>query len=180
MAYHHFFFSKGCAWDVCQQPHLPSLWLGSHSDYSPTAPAAPPLGPLILSSSVTRCELVQVYHHHPCTRVLLDPVYHIIYPGDYPVLALSWGLELGWLPFHAGWAIEPHIVTLTARAVGQSVVMHFHPVHWPASGVGRHNCGCCADGPLNLSHDERWVVPCQGVPQTAGHRTVRVLFWTLA
>jgi hypothetical protein len=32
--YHHFFFSKGCACNVCDWPCLPSLWLGSHNDCS--------------------------------------------------------------------------------------------------------------------------------------------------
>jgi hypothetical protein len=36
-------FSEGCACDICDRPHLPSPWLGSCSDYSPTAPAAPSL-----------------------------------------------------------------------------------------------------------------------------------------
>jgi hypothetical protein len=70
--YCHFFFSKGCACDVCDWSRLPSLWLSSHSDYSPTVPAAPSLRPLVLSGSLLRWELVQVYHHHPRSRVLLD------------------------------------------------------------------------------------------------------------
>jgi hypothetical protein len=63
-AYRHFFFSKGCACDVCNQPSLPSLWLISHGDYSPTAPS---LRPVLPSGSLTMCELVQVYHHHLCS-----------------------------------------------------------------------------------------------------------------
>jgi hypothetical protein len=41
--------------------------------------------------------------------------------------------------------------------------------HWPALGVGRHNCGCHVDGPLNL--------PRTGldVSHTVGHRAVRIL-----
>jgi hypothetical protein len=46
-AYRYFFFSDGCASDVCDRPRLSSLWLGCHYDYSPTAPAAPSLRPLV-------------------------------------------------------------------------------------------------------------------------------------
>jgi hypothetical protein len=35
-----------------------------HGVYSPTAPAAPSLRPLVLSGSLVRCQLVQIYHHH--------------------------------------------------------------------------------------------------------------------
>jgi hypothetical protein len=62
--YCHFFFSEGCAHDVCDRSHLLSLWLISHSDYSPTAPAAPSLRGLITSGSLIRCKPVQVYYHH--------------------------------------------------------------------------------------------------------------------
>jgi hypothetical protein len=41
------------------------LWLGFHGDYCPTAPAAPFLKPLVTSSSLIRCQLVQVDPHHP-------------------------------------------------------------------------------------------------------------------
>jgi hypothetical protein len=90
-----------------------------HYDYSPTAPAAPFLRPLVPSGSMIRCEQVQVYHRHPQSRVLLDPVYHIIYPSDYLVWAFAWGLELGRFHLHAGWVIEPHFVALmVTHAVG--------------------------------------------------------------
>jgi hypothetical protein len=50
------------------------LWLISPSfplarfsgDYSPTTPAAPFLRPLVPSTSLIRCQSVQVYYHHPC------------------------------------------------------------------------------------------------------------------
>jgi hypothetical protein len=51
-AYRHFFFSEDCAYDVCDWSLLPSLGLGAHGDYSPTAPAVPSLRPLIPSSSL--------------------------------------------------------------------------------------------------------------------------------
>jgi hypothetical protein len=70
-AYRHFFFPEGCACDVCDWPRIPSSWLGSHDDYSPTAPTAPSLRPLISSSSLIRCKLFQAYHHQPRSRVVL-------------------------------------------------------------------------------------------------------------
>jgi hypothetical protein len=53
--YHHFFPSEFCVCDVCGRSHLPSPWLISHGDYSPVAPSAPSLRPLIPSSSLMRC-----------------------------------------------------------------------------------------------------------------------------
>jgi hypothetical protein len=63
-AYRHFFFSKGCACDVCDWSQLPSPWLISHGDYSPTAPTAPSLRLLVPSGSLIGCQSLQVYHHH--------------------------------------------------------------------------------------------------------------------
>jgi hypothetical protein len=65
-AYRHFFFSEGYACDICVRPRPPSMWLGSHGDYSPSAPS---LRPVIPSSSLIRCDPVQVYHHQPWSRV---------------------------------------------------------------------------------------------------------------
>jgi hypothetical protein len=62
--YHHLYFSKGCACDVCDRPCLPSPLLSSHGDYSSTAPAVPSLRPLIPSGSLISCKPVQLYHHH--------------------------------------------------------------------------------------------------------------------
>jgi hypothetical protein len=64
-SYCHFFFSEGCACDACDRPGLPSLWLGFHGDYSPTAPTANFLRPLVPSDSLIRCQSVQVYHQYP-------------------------------------------------------------------------------------------------------------------
>jgi hypothetical protein len=47
--YHNFLFFEGCACDVCDRPLLPSPWLGSLCDYSPTAPSAPSLRTVVLS-----------------------------------------------------------------------------------------------------------------------------------
>jgi hypothetical protein len=63
--YCHFFFSEACACDICDRSRLPSRWLSSHGDYSPTAPAALSLRPFVPSGSLIRCQSVQVYHHHP-------------------------------------------------------------------------------------------------------------------
>jgi hypothetical protein len=64
--YCHFFFSKDCACDICNRSHLSAPpWLGSHGVYSPTAPIAPSLRALVPSSSLIRCQSVQVCHHHP-------------------------------------------------------------------------------------------------------------------
>jgi hypothetical protein len=56
--YHHFFFSEGCD---CDQSHVPSPWLGSPSDYFPTAPSLRSF----VRSDFIRCKLVHVYQHHP-------------------------------------------------------------------------------------------------------------------
>jgi hypothetical protein len=128
-AYLHFFFSEGCACDVCNRPRITSQWHGSHCDYSPSAPAAPSLRQLVPSGSLIRCDPVQMYHHQSRCTVPLHPVCHIIYPGDYLVWALTWDLEIGRFTLRAGWMIEPHFAPLMgACAVGQSVVTSFHPV----------------------------------------------------
>jgi hypothetical protein len=120
-AYHPFFFSEGHACDACDQCHLSPLWLSSPGDYTLTAPPVSSLR-LIPSGSMIRCELVQVYHHQPWSRVPPDPVYYIIYPSYYLVQALPLILELGWLPLCMDWATEPHsVVLVVACAVGQSV-----------------------------------------------------------
>jgi hypothetical protein len=67
--YHHF-FSKSCACDVFDQSHLSSLWLGSHGDYSPTAPAAPSSRLPVSSGFLIRGQSVQVYHHHPSFHIM--------------------------------------------------------------------------------------------------------------
>jgi hypothetical protein len=82
-------------------------------------PFAPSLGALVSSDTLIRCELVQVYHHHPRPRILLDSVYHIVYAGDYPVWAFPQGLQFWQFSFRAGWTIEPHSVALlVAGGVG--------------------------------------------------------------
>jgi hypothetical protein len=65
----HFLFFENCACDLRYQSRLPSPWIGSHDDYSPTAPTAPSLRSLAPSVSLIRCELVQMYHHQPRARV---------------------------------------------------------------------------------------------------------------
>jgi hypothetical protein len=126
---HHFLLSEGYAYDVCDWPHVPSPWLGSQDDQSPTAPAAPSLRLLALTGSLKRFKPVQVYHHHPRSRVPLSPVYHIIYMAHYLVWAHPWGFELERLPLSAGWVIVSHLVALLVVCrVGHVVVPSFHPV----------------------------------------------------
>jgi hypothetical protein len=79
-------------------------------DHFQTATPAPSLSALVPSGTQISCETVQVYYHHPRPRILLYPVHHIIYPGDYLVWAFPRGLKLWRFPLHAGWAIEPHSV----------------------------------------------------------------------
>jgi hypothetical protein len=52
---------------------------------------APFLRLLVSSSSYTCCQSVQVYHQHLCPRMSLDPVDHILDPGDH----LAWAFP-GW------------------------------------------------------------------------------------
>jgi hypothetical protein len=69
-----------------------------------------------------------VYHHHR-SRVLLDSVYHTIYPGDYILWVLPLGLQLGRFPLHADRVTEPNFVALVVTcAVAQSALTSFHPV----------------------------------------------------
>jgi hypothetical protein len=120
--YNYFFFLGLCLWCLWLVP--PSPWLGSYGEFSPTAPT---LRPLVLSGSRIRCELVQVYHHQPQSRVLLDSLYHI-YPDDYLLWAL-WGWVVGWFLFHAVWVIAPHFAAfVVARTVGESALTSFHSV----------------------------------------------------
>jgi hypothetical protein len=121
-----YFFSEGCTCNICARPSFPFPWFDSRSDYSPTVPS---LRSLVWIGYLIRCELVQVYHHHPWSRFPLNPIYRVIYPGDYLVWALPWGLRFGRLPLHAGWAIEPHFVALlAAHRVGQAVTPSFQAV----------------------------------------------------
>jgi hypothetical protein len=129
LAYDYFFFSECCDFDVCDHLSLPYTWLISYNSYSPIAPTAPSLRPFVPSGSLIRCEPAQVCKFYHRSKVPLDPVYHVIYPGDYLVWALQWELELERFPLLAGWTIEPHIVVLViTRALGQSVVTCFHSV----------------------------------------------------
>jgi hypothetical protein len=58
LTYRHFFFSKGCACDICDRFRLLLRGSAFRSVYSPTTLAASSLRPLV------SCRLVQVYHHH--------------------------------------------------------------------------------------------------------------------
>jgi hypothetical protein len=163
-------------WGFCSWCHVPVAQF-LRGDHSPTAISVPSLWALVPSSSLLRCQPVQVYYHHPRPMVPLDPVYHIIYLGDYLLWAFPQGLKLWRFPLCAGWAIEPHFVALVVTCgVGWFDILSFH---WPASSVGRHNDGCHVDGPRSLPHDRLWVAPCLEVLQTVGRRVIAVLAQTL-
>jgi hypothetical protein len=86
-AYRHFLFSQGCARDVCDQPHLPSPWLSSHSDYSPTAPS---LRPLDQSSSLRSWEPYRDGQLRQTNMKLeVSWAYALITDGLFPVLPTS-------------------------------------------------------------------------------------------
>jgi hypothetical protein len=98
--YHHFFFRGLCFW--CLWSVSPPFTVARFSRW--------------LLSKLLPCSLlkavVRAYHHEPQTMLPLDPVYNIIYPADYLVRVLQWGLEFGRFPLRAGWATERHSVTL--------------------------------------------------------------------
>jgi hypothetical protein len=92
--YCHFIFSEGCACNVLIGLTFLSVarfswWLPSYCSCCSL------LRPLILSGSLIRCEPVQMYHHHPRSRIPLHPVHHIVYQCHYTVQTLPWGLDLG-------------------------------------------------------------------------------------
>jgi hypothetical protein len=73
-AYLRFFFSEGCACDVCDWPR---------GDYSPTAPS---LRQLVPSGSLIWCEPAHVYHHHLCSfRGLCFGRLFFRFGGDRPL-----------------------------------------------------------------------------------------------
>jgi hypothetical protein len=158
-----------------------ALWIGVPcGGHFSTAITAPFLSALVPSSSLVGCQPVQVYYQHPLSRVLLDPVDHIIHPGEYLIWAFPRGSKLGRFPLRAGWAIEPHPVPLVVPPRSWLVYRTESSCdHWPALGVGGHSRGCRVGGLVILPHDRLWVVPCLGVPQTAGRRVVEVLARTL-
>jgi hypothetical protein len=106
--YHHFFMGMclwRLSWSLQMVPHchpgpdkIQSAFLRGWASccYSPPAHS---LGLLVLSGSIVRCHLVQMYYHL-ISRVILNPVW-----------ALPWGLEFGWLLFSVGSAIHPQFVT---------------------------------------------------------------------
>jgi hypothetical protein len=145
--YRYFLFSKGCACDICDWSQLPSLWLISQGDYSPTAPTAPSLRLL-----VPWCELVQASYHHLRSGVPLDLVYtsFIRVTTLYETSHMDW--SLGDFPFVWVGRKRHPVALVAARAAGQSVVASFYPV------TGWLNPECCVDGPLNLPRDQLWVI----------------------
>jgi hypothetical protein len=77
----------------------------------------------ILSSPWIWCLSVQVYHHHLCPGMSLDPVDHVFYLRDHLVWAFPGWLELRWLPSGPGWSMScllPGAATPHARVQTQS------------------------------------------------------------
>jgi hypothetical protein len=108
------YFPRGRACDMCIDPggwhfdalleaailpvfaafNLLSPLLISQGDYSPNAPAAPSLRPLVPRGSLISCEQVQVYQLHHRSKVHLDSVHHIVCRCDFPVWVIAGGLKL--------------------------------------------------------------------------------------
>jgi hypothetical protein len=125
-----------------------------------TTPAAPSLGLLVMSSSLIRYGLVQVYHRHLCSRVRLNDL-----SGWLPCVGPFTRIE--------AWAAFPSFrlgdrVTLYRPSGSPQGLPSGHVKflfgHWPASYVCGQNCECCVDGVPDLLHDRWWVTPCQGAP----------------
>jgi hypothetical protein len=176
----HFFFSESWDYEICNRPRLHSLWLDSRGDYSPKAPVAPSLRSLVPSGFLISCELVKVYHHYPRSMDPFYVVHHSPFQRDFPARALPLVLKHGWYSFRPEGPIEPHFFALVpSLRIWPVCCNKFSSGHWPAPRVGGHNCGCRIDSPINLARDWSWVVPCRGMPQTAGRRAVGVFFRTL-
>jgi hypothetical protein len=97
----HFFFSEGCACNVCDRSHLPSRGSAFRGIYCPTPPSSPSLSLLVSSGFPIKCQSIQVYHRH-----LVSP---ICGGGDYlesPVL-LHFRLLLCVRPFFLFWRGRP-------------------------------------------------------------------------
>lgn len=86
---------------------------------SPTSPSG-----CVLSGSMLRCHLVQVYFHHLHSRVTLNSVHHIVGSGDYPIWE---GWSLGDFHLVPVGRYSPHLVIhFVACRVGQMVACsHF-------------------------------------------------------
>jgi hypothetical protein len=164
---HRTFLSNGCACDVSDwNSFLPVAWFLSRNVHSPTAHTSVSWRTPVPSSSLIKCASVQVYNHQPISGVLLDPIYHIIYPGVYLTWALPWGWSLG----DRATLCRPYGNPCSCPICYNM----FSSDHWPASTVVGHKCGCHVDGPLNLPHDQLRVIPCLGVHQTIDRKAVRV------
>jgi hypothetical protein len=108
-AYCHFLCSDESACEVCGTSGWCWGWQSLHFQWRPaqimgrtlccsSLTAAPNLGLLTSSGSVIRHKPVQVYCHHPYSRMSLNPLHHID-SGDYPVGVLLRWLKLEWLSF---------------------------------------------------------------------------------
>jgi hypothetical protein len=112
-----------------------------------------------LHSNRSRCSLLKVARPErlrdkmPVGPGLSPSSCSKVYPRDYSVWALPWGLKLGWLFLSAGGPIELCVIA-SGRPRSWPVCRNEFPSgHSPASGVGGHHFGCHVDGPLNLPRD---------------------------
>jgi hypothetical protein len=83
---------------------LSTPWLGSYSDYSPTAPADPSLKPLILSGTLIRC------YSSMCTIIIHNPAFGSCIPHN-----VSRKLPSMDIPMMIAWQFPP-LCRLSIRA----------------------------------------------------------------
>jgi hypothetical protein len=114
----------------------PSPRPGSHSIFPPVAPAAPSLKLLVPRGSLMTCQSVQMYHHHPRSRVPSDTVHHIVYLRYYPVRSLPKGTEVWAICLSCGLGDRATVFSLRSTPRSWPVCHNEFPSgHWPASGV---------------------------------------------
>jgi hypothetical protein len=90
---------------------------------------APSLRLLILNCPLIRRQSVQVYYHHLHPWMSLDLADHIIDLGDHLAWAFPGWLELRWLSYGPGWAVQPDLLSfLESHGIDQAVVAGLHLV----------------------------------------------------
>jgi hypothetical protein len=120
-------------------------------------PFAPSLGALVSSDTLIRCESVQVYHHHPRPRILLDSVYNIIYAG---ISCMGLPTSIAVLAIFLSCGLDDRATVCRPLGSRWSWLVYsteFSSGRWPASGFVGHNCGCRIAGPPTLPRNRLWV-----------------------